>query len=151
MSMMVMGRLLCAPAVAAELSSATTAAIRQVGKKSMRGSSWVAGSPQFCSPTPAFAMADGSDAPHRSKPMRDTVRDRSVDDLRNRRRHALGSCGRRAPNDSLLRVFGRPHRVAAQTARLTFESDIDGKLMRMAMSQRDLNTFFLISVAGGSY
>jgi hypothetical protein len=29
--------------------------------------------------------------------------------------------------------------------RLTFEGDIDGKRVRMAMTQRDLNTFFLIS------
>jgi hypothetical protein len=30
-------------------------------------------------------------------------------------------------------------------AKLTLEGDIDGNRVRMAMTQRDLNTFFLIS------
>jgi len=53
-----MGRLLCASAVAAAPSSATTHAVRRVRSETMRGSS---GGCVFCSGALAFAMADESE------------------------------------------------------------------------------------------
>src|SRR4051812_5353721 len=61
MSMMVMGRLLCASAVAAVASSATTHAIRRVRRETMRGSGGGGGLAYFAAAHQPLAMAQAAD------------------------------------------------------------------------------------------